>query len=187
MNKPMTTEELFNRIKDILKEKGKLPSILDYGLPTHNPVPITTYEFDLRSKLAYGGNEGIYLELWIEYFANKEKQRKSIGTFKTLDESDEAMYGMAGLLADFIIEEYAYVNANLDDFTWEGVDVYALDEDGKRYSWGYTCCDMEAALHRKDELLKKYPQAAVRDNATRIEKVFRQENLPLPIGSDGLL
>ena len=33
----MTTEELFNRINGILKEKGKLPDILDYGLATHNP------------------------------------------------------------------------------------------------------------------------------------------------------
>ena len=31
---------------------------------------------------------------------------------------------------------------------------------------------MEAALKRKDELLKKYPQAVVRDNATRKEKIF---------------
>lgn len=86
------------------------------GKTRHNPVPITTYQFDLRSKLAYGGNEGIYLDLWIEYFADKEKQRKGLGTFKTLDESNEAMH----IMADFIIEEYAYVNANLDDFTWEG-------------------------------------------------------------------
>ena len=72
------------------------------------------------------------------------------------------MHTMAGLLADFIIEEHTYVNEHLDDFTWEGVDVYALDEKGKRCEWGYTCCDMEAALHRKDELLKKYPQVIVR-------------------------
>lgn len=32
MNRPMTTEELFNRIQDTLKEKGRLPDILDYGL-----------------------------------------------------------------------------------------------------------------------------------------------------------
>lgn len=31
---------------------------------------------------------------------------------------------------------------------------------------------MEAALKRKDELLKKYPQVVVRDNATRKEKIF---------------
>lgn len=31
MVRPMTTEELFNRIQDMLKEKDKLPAILDYG------------------------------------------------------------------------------------------------------------------------------------------------------------
>ena len=30
MNKPMTTEELFNKICNILKEKGRLPDILEY-------------------------------------------------------------------------------------------------------------------------------------------------------------
>ena len=53
--RPMTTEELFNRIDSILKEKCKLPDILDYGLATHNPVPITNYEYGLRNKLDYGG------------------------------------------------------------------------------------------------------------------------------------
>lgn len=172
MKKPMTTEELFDKIKDNLKVQGKIPTILDYGLATRNPVPITTYQFDLRSKLAYGGNEGIYLDLWIEYFANKEKQRKGLGTFKTLDESNEAMHIMAGLLADFIIEEYAYVNANLDDFTWEGADVHAFDINGKQCG-GYTCNTMESALNTKDRLLEKYPQVVIRDNATRKEKIYK--------------
>ena len=34
MQRPMTTQELFNRICDILKEKGKMPDILDYGIAT---------------------------------------------------------------------------------------------------------------------------------------------------------
>ena len=117
MTKPMTTEELFNKIHDILKEKGRIPDILDYGLATHRPVPVKTYEFDLVNKLVHGGSEGIY-------------------------------------------------------FTWEGVDVYVLDENGKRYSWSCTCCDMETALRRKDELLKKYPQVVVRDNESRREEKF---------------
>ncbi|MDE6621615.1 MAG: hypothetical protein K2K74_14255 [Lachnospiraceae bacterium] len=175
MNKPMTTEELFNEIHGILKENGKLPSILDYGLATRSPVPIKTYEFDLVNKLALGGSEGIYLDLWIEHYVNDEKERKRLGTFKTLYEDDEAMHAMAGLLADFIIEGRTYVNAHLDDFIWEGVDVHALDQNGKRYSWGYTCCDMEAALQKKDELLKKYLQVVVRDNATRKEEMFSQD------------
>ena len=60
MKKPMTTEELFHKILDILKDKGRLPEILDYSLADGNPVPITTYEFELRSNLNYGGSEGIY-------------------------------------------------------------------------------------------------------------------------------
>ncbi len=109
LKKPMTTEELFDKIKDILKEKDKLPDILDYGLGAYRPVPIKTYEFQLKSTLAYGGSEGIYLDLWIEYFEDD----KSVQAFKTLHENDEAMHTMTALLADFILEERAYVNANL--------------------------------------------------------------------------
>ena len=32
MKKQMTTEELFHKILNILKDKGKLPDILDYSL-----------------------------------------------------------------------------------------------------------------------------------------------------------
>ena len=57
LKKPMTTEELFEKVRGILKEKGRLPDILDYGLATHRPVLITNYEFDLKSNLNYGSNE----------------------------------------------------------------------------------------------------------------------------------
>ena len=172
MTRPMTTEELFEKINSILKEKGKIPSILDYGLATSNPIPIRTYEFDLRNSLNYGGNEGIYLDLWIEYLVENEKRRAAIGTYKTLYEDADAMHIMASLLADFIIEEYSYVNKNLDDFTWEGVDVHALKENEERMNWGYTCGTMESALKKKDELLKHHKKVVVRDNATRKEKIY---------------
>ncbi len=175
MKKPMTTAELYEKICSILKEQGKMPDILDYGLATYRPVPITNYEFDLKSNLNYGGNEGIYLDLWIEYYEGKQKQQKGLGTFKTLSTENEAMHIMAALLADFIIGEYAYVNTNLDDFTWEGADVHLIDGVGKQMGWGYSCSTMEAALKKKDELLKKYPKVTVRDNATRKEKVYEQK------------
>lgn len=170
--RPMTTEELFNRINGILKEKGKLPDILDYGLATHSPVSITNYEYGLKNKLDYGGNEGIYLDLWIEYTADGKRCASGLGTFKTLRTDDEAMHVMATLLADFIIEEYAYVNAHLDDFTWEGVNVHVIEESGEKSKWGYSCGTMEAALKRKDGLLMKYNKVIVRDNATRKEKIY---------------
>ena len=170
--RPMTTEEFFNRINGILKEKGKLPDILDYGLATHNPAAITNYEYGLKNKLDYGGSEGIYLDLWMEYTADGKRYARDLGTFKTLCTDDEAMHIMAALLADFIIEEYAYVNANLDDFTWEGADVHVIEESGEKSKWGYSCRTMEAALKRKDELLIKYKKVVVRDNATRKEKIY---------------
>ena len=175
MTKPMTTEELFEKINSILKEKSKIPDILDYSLATSNPIPIRTYEFDLRNSLNYGGNEGIYLDLWIEYRVENEKRRAAIGTYKTLYEDDNAMHIMASLLANFIIEEHSYMNKNLDDFTWEGADVRALKDNGDRVNWGYTCGTMDAALKRKDELLKNHQQVVVRDNATRKEKIYESK------------
>ena len=50
MKKPMTTEELFRKILNILKDKGKLPDILDYSLADGNSVPIRTYEFNSTIK-----------------------------------------------------------------------------------------------------------------------------------------
>ncbi len=57
MTRPMTTEELFEKINSILIEKSKIPDILDYGHATSNSIPIRTYEFDLGSSLNYGGGE----------------------------------------------------------------------------------------------------------------------------------
>ena len=65
------------------------------------------------------------------------------------------MRTMAGLLADFIIEESAYVNAHLDDFTWEGVDIYAFDKDGKQCGLGFTYSTMEDALTKKRQTAGK--------------------------------
>lgn len=175
LKKPMTTEEFFNKICSILKEKNLMPDILDYALATHDPVPMTTYEFDLRNNLGYGGNEGIYIDLWIEYYQDGKRIKSELGTIKTLCEDNEGMHMMGRLLADFIIEEYAYVNSNLDDFTWEGADVHAMDENGNKLRCGYSCASMESALKKKDEFLKKYPAAIVRDNRTRKEKIYKRE------------
>ena len=176
LKKPMTTEEFFDKMCEILKEKGMMPDILDYALATSEPVPMETYEYGIRNNLDYGGSEGIYLDLWIEYYGEDgNKQRSSLGTIKTLREDDEAMHIMANLLADFVTQQRRFANANLDDFTWRGADTYAVDENGKRYGWGYSCGTMGAAIKKKDELLEKYPKVAVRDNKTRKEKIYIAE------------
>ncbi len=105
-------------------------------------------------------------------YTDSGTQNKKLGTFKTLEDSHEAMRIIGQLLADFIVEERAYVNANLDDFTWEGASVHAIDENGKKLGWGYSCTNMESALEKKAELLKKYPCVVIRDNATREETSY---------------
>jgi hypothetical protein len=176
ITKPMTTAELFEKVCEILNENGQMPEILDYGLADSHPVPITTYEFEIRNNLDYGSSEGIYLDLWIERYADGEKAQYRLGTFKTLDDSPEAMRTMAQLLADFIVAETRYVNKNLDDFTWEGADVYPI-ENGKKLDCGYSCSTMEAAKRRKDELLKKYDHVLIRNNKTRKESVYKKEGV----------
>lgn len=172
MDKPMTTADLFDKICDILKEKGLHPDILDYALAASTPKPITNYEYSLRNNLDYGGSEGIYLDLWIETDTAFGRQRVELGTFKTLEANRDAMHIMANLLADFIVEESAYVNAHLDDFCWEGMKVSVFDRDEKELGWYYTCKDMENALKKKGELLQKYPRVVIRDNATREETSY---------------
>jgi hypothetical protein len=173
MKRPMTTAELYEKICEILKENGQMPDILDYGLAESHPVPVTTYEFWIRSNLDYGGREGIYLDLWIERYVDGKRENYSLGTFKTLDDSPEAMRTMAQLLADFIVAERRYVNGNIDDFTWEGVNVYPVEE-GKKLNWGYSCSTMETAEQKKEELLGKYDQVIIRDNRTRRESIYRR-------------
>lgn len=173
IKRPMTSEDFFNKISEILKEKGKLPKILDYELALQQPVPIRTYEFGFRNSLDFGDNEGIYLAIWIEFFEKNKLEKIYLGTFKTLQVNCEAMHIMAALLADFIIEANAYVIENLDDFTWKGADVHAFDDKGKM-CLGYTCRNMESALKKKDELLEKYMQVVVRDNATRKELIYKK-------------
>ena len=66
--------------------------------------------------------------------------RKSLGTFKTLQDSKEAMHVMAALLADFIIELNAYVRANMDDFAWEGIYVYPPQVKFTVCDWQHISC-----------------------------------------------
>ena len=175
MKRPMTTKELFEKIEGILREKGLLPDILDYSLPEREERPISTYEFNIRNNLDYGRSEGIYLDIGIEYYKDGEQVYLELGTIKTLCTDQTAMWAMAKLLADFIMEMHEYINGHFDDFTWEGFDVYAYDVSGNRLEWGYTCCNQKGMEKIKKELLEKYPRVTVRNNATRKITVYDNE------------
>ena len=174
--KPKTTSELFEKICEILKQKNIMPDILDYALSDSRSKEIKKYEFDFKLFLDYGSNEGIYLDCCIKGDIGIDGEDKwyALGTFKTLREDSEAMYIMAKLYADFIMEGSRYVNGNLDDFNWTGADVQAYDETGTR-KIGYSCKTKESAEKVLGKLREKYYKVVYRDNETRKETEYIKE------------
>ena len=170
-----TNEKLFTTIINILKEKELLPDILDYYLADHHSTHILTCEWDTVCNLNFGGNEGIYLDVYAEGNIGNNVEKIRLGTFKTLYENREAFYIMAKLEADFIIETRDFVNNHLDDFTWTGYDVKTFKDNKQTGHW---------SVYNKDRaynLLKRhykygYDYAIIIDNETGKEtKVNREE------------
>lgn len=172
LTEPMNTAEFFTEICNILKEKGMMPAILDYALPVHSPVFIMTAEFEFKNNLDYGSSEGIYLDIWIIFDEDGRKEQQKIGTFKTLFEDYPAMEAMGKLLAGFIFEGYQYVNKNLDNFSWQGWEVYAFDDNGKKTDLSYSCNSIGNTIVKKDKFLDHYSKAVIRNNETRDEKIY---------------
>lgn len=145
-----TNKTLFTTITNTLKEKGLLPDILDYSQAKFEELPIKNYEFDILGDLNFGGNEGIYLEMYIEGYLGNNHTKISLGTFKTLNEDIESLKTMAVLQANFMWYCREFVGDNLDDFTWEGrdVDFYKGDER----TMGYTTRNNDSA----NRLIKRY-------------------------------
>lgn len=97
--KPYTNQEFFAE----LCKRVDLPRILDYSMASSKTVEIKSYECDFWNSMKYGTSEGIYLDIGLE-FRNPERTVIPLGTFKTLDDSREAMREMARLLADMKLQ-----------------------------------------------------------------------------------
>ena len=188
-NKPFTTSEFFNTICNILKEKEEYPTILDYALPTRKEFPIPNEEFRLESHLAYGGSEGIYLDLYLRredeehlksHFSEEDDKAYPLGTFKTIEDNQDAMRTMGILLADFLVESRAYVNQHLEDFNWLGYDVYISDEEGRNIEqWKYTCSTVQRALDKKEILLEDHEFVTIVSNADKVKQTYSAPSRPM--------
>lgn len=156
---PFTTEQLFKEIKNILIASGEMPdNMLDYAISTHDSVQIRDCEFDVKMDVHFGGNEGIYLNMYLEGNIGKDNEphgRYLLGTFKTLYEDEEALQKMALLGASFIWEARSYIDANLNDFIWTGYSVIGTDENGKK-RMHYLVKTMERVSIHKNQFLEKH-------------------------------
>ena len=172
---PFTTKELFERVRLALIENGEMPEdLLDYTLGTRENQDVRDCEFDVKMDVHYGGNEGIYLCMYLEGNIGKVKEGKpcyekyDLGTFKTLLETKEALQKMSLLGANFIYEARSFVESNIDDFIWTGYRVAAYDDKGN-YKAGYITPKEERVGELKKKLEEKYSSVKVTDLATRKE------------------
>lgn len=106
-----TNEDFMNHVFEMVKENRcyeKAGAIMDYFLAEdYEVVELTNYDFKFAVDLDFGGSEGIYLDCYIKGNFSKnmsEGMEKVIpcGTFKTLEESLEAMQIMGELAGALI-------------------------------------------------------------------------------------
>ena len=169
---PFTTEQLFEEIKNILIASGEMPdNMLDYAISTHDSVQIRDCEFDVKMDVHFGGNEGIYLYMYLAGDIGVEGEpsgKYGLGTFKTLHEDKDSLQQMSLLGANFIWAAHTFVEKNMDDFIWTGFSVVGMTEEGTK-KMGYIVNTKERAMQRKKQFLEKYPDGKVQitDLATR--------------------
>ena len=165
--RPYTNIELFREVCKLVE----LPKILDYYLPASDVCEIKNYECSIWNSLNYGGSEGIYLDIGLE-FTDHEIIR--LGTFKTLDDNAEAMRIMGQLLADLVVAITRYINKNIDDFDWSGYAVRRL-VNGKPTSYGISYSSFECAMQKIENTVDRYGAASLFDKSKREYLYFVRE------------
>ena len=119
-----TNADLMNAVVNLVKENGwydKAADILDYYLPEDYTIKeISNYEFDFKAMVKFGGNEGIYLDCWIEGLVDEnqanEVEKIPCGTFKTLKEDLKAMRIMGELAGILMFYARKYINQNFERY-----------------------------------------------------------------------
>lgn len=173
-----TNEKLFNNITGMIKEQGLLPDILDYYRPDRRLQEIRTYEWEVLGDLTFGGNEGIYLDIYIEGNLGTDINKIWLGTFKTLREDIAALKEMAILQAYFIWYCRKFVNDNIDDFEWTGYRLQFFK--GEKKTMDYSTPHRSSA----NNLIKRnykydWDHIILINNSTRKEKKINREDIVL--------
>lgn len=169
------TDELFRLIDGKLKEEGRLPEILDYGQPTHEPRPVKTMSWDTIGRVSFGSSEGIYLDICLEGdMGGGTYERVELGTYKTLLEDKEAFSTMSLLNTEFVFAMRDFVNTHMDDFNWVGFDIifYIGEKQAIKYT---TTRDLASAREFIQERGKRngFDHAVLINNETGKEEIIQ--------------
>lgn len=162
--KPIQGNELFRRICKIAGvDHNEEKYHLDYCISDdyHGNIDITYPSFELETTVKWGGNEGIYCNVYIYGNFNedtiKKPDRLHIGTIKTLVETDAQMMRMYHMAGRIYLLGTKYINEILDDLTWLGYEMKYLKEDGTPSPWSYEIFTRERVLERIRSDMKRGP------------------------------
>ena len=152
---------------------AEIEPIWDYYLPNDGEAlsseesgPLTNYEFNFVPVIAFGGSEGIYVDLYLDGDCDGSGfKRTEIGVFKTLHTDLDACRLMGQLCGVLMYHGSAYVNENIHRYTAE-LGYYI----GEPY-WGrgITTAAVRAAcawLFANTDLVRLYAEPFARNRAS---------------------
>ena len=152
MEKILTTSNLVHDVLEQLK-KTDFWQILDYANLDKNEENILDIEFDVLATTKYGGNEGIYTDLWINgNIGNSQNNSYHICTCKTLYEDDEHFRQMALFGAEFQILSRKWIDQHFDQLIRTGVKLTCYKNEIEKAE--YICCSKERAEEKLNILMK---------------------------------
>lgn len=172
-----TNADLFYIILNQLKEKGLLPSILDYSLGSTDITKVKDIEWDAIGRITFGGSEGIYLSIYMEGVVSEAYDKVLLGTFKTLETSKEAYKAMSDLNVEFIFALRDFVDENPESFCWRGYNIKFFT-NGKSHGAIWAGNKEQAIKAMKRQLsYNKAEYAILTNNETNTTETYRKEDL----------
>ncbi len=170
---PYKFDEFFNKVT----ENIEVPDYIEYVSADRYPTGsngyapadsyIRNYEFDVFTRTAYGSNEGIYTDVYIQgKYSAEDSDTVHIGTIKTLYSGEEYLRKMYDFAATIYIEARNFINLNIEDFTWLGYNIQL--SPGANYYYEVMTeeriIEKLAFLKRKDVDISK---VIITDNSTK--------------------
>lgn len=146
----LSIQDAMQAIIDNLKEDNCWSAILDYVHISSENYVFKSEDVEMEFKVCYGGNEGIYTDLYLIDFSGSEETKIRAATIKTLYEDDGSYRTMAMLGANLVLSFCQWAKENNDLLIREGYGLIHYSSDGKR-----TYTRFLREKEHKDEAIKE--------------------------------
>ena len=167
LERPFTLKEFWSLINDeAVKQNVEYINELEYfdDYILNADKEIRTINFDVTSKIVYGGSEGIYATFYLSYVNGENVQ---FAVAKTLSKKDNDYISMHVFAANICLLAMKYIESHEDEFNWYGYNVKFI-KYGKP-NGGWYCPKEEQAYERAKEakIADNDIKVFIRCNSTR--------------------